>query len=109
MQPLGGLIGRGVGDVGFVELLGDAPLPQPLGVPLKHLPHDLRRRRVRHQSMFVLRVLGVAIRGKGPDELPPPPLHVQRAAHVGGGLGGIPIVQDPVDGDLQSPLHRVGV
>ena len=107
--PLPGLIGGGIGQPQAVEPAGDGPLPHPLDIPLKYARHHRRRLGVRDQGVPVCRVLIVSVGGEGPDKLPPPPLHIQGPPDIRGGFGGIAVIENPIDGNFQPHLHRLGV
>ena len=103
------LVFRRVRHAEVVEFSGYGAAAQTAADPPgKYVAHCGRGLPVDDQGVFVLRVLGVAVRRKSPDELAFLPLGAERAAHVERGLVGILLVYEPGYRHLK-PVRRLRV
>ena len=103
VKTFGAFISRRIQDSILIEPLGNSVLTQTFGnEPGKNIPHYLGGLLVNNQGVFILRVLGVAVWSKGPDELPVLPFVLEGPPHIGGGLVGVLLVHEAGDTDFQT-------
>ena len=92
------LVLAGTGDTLPVQQLGNSDFPISLLVQIKNASDYISGERVDEQLIMILRVFPIAIRGKGPNELPLTLLGLHGAFNFVGNIPGILLVKHILKG-----------
>lgn len=87
-----GLVAGRVGDAAFVQHMGDVLFAMTLQGPMEYLADYLSGFGIDDDTVFICRVLFVAVDGKSADVLPLPALQVEDHADVFRKVLQIPLV-----------------
>ena len=85
-----------------IQVIGDGLAALPGEAVGKYFPHCLGGLGVNNQFVLILRVLGVAVDGKGANKVPVPSLHIQVAADFNRGVPAIAVVHQIFEGQHQA-------